>query len=175
LKMTMILRQTLIVDASFNHDSNTTGIGIAIHETDKVKKSRNGILIDQISEAYVGIYAGHGEMLALYRALEISKQRGYSWVRLRSDYNTLRKNLKSSYEANTDFDRIGLYGETMRITKFFDKVQFGYKPRRKNQMAHNLARIGAKESSPIRDERLIRICNESDAKLTRRCTRQFIS
>ena len=171
----MIYRQTLIVDASFNHDSNATGIGIAIHETDKVVKNRNGVLIDQISEAYVGICPGYGEMLALFRALEISKERGYSWVRLRSDYNILRKKLKNSYEENSDFDRLGLYGETMRITRFFDRVQFGYKPKRKNQMAHNLARIGAKDTMPIRDERLIRICSESDAKLTRRCTRQFIS
>ena len=161
------LRHTLIVDASINLDADVIGIGIAIHESDKIKKSRNGILIDEISESYKGILAGHGEMLALYRALEIAKERGYREVRLRSDYNNMRKSLQKSYEENTNFERAGLYGAVMRITREFDSVQFGYKPRRKNQMAHGLARNGAKCLSPILDERLIRICNQTDAKLTR--------
>jgi hypothetical protein len=43
----MMLKQTFIVDASFNFSTMTTGIGLAIHETDK--PNRNGILIDQIT------------------------------------------------------------------------------------------------------------------------------
>ena len=161
----MKLRHTFIVDGSHNGEAHVIGIGIAVHETDKLTKSRNGILIDQISESYQGILPGHGEMLALFRALELAKDRGYKIIRLRSDYNSMRKALKKSYEQQTEFERVGLYGEVMRITKNFDSVQFGYKPRRKNQMAHNLARVGAKEIEPVRDIRLINICKQSDAKL----------
>ena len=131
--MTMGKRQTLIVDASYNHESKVTGIGIAIHETDKVKNGRNGVLIEQLSEAYLGIPDGHGEMLALYRALQISYERGYKTVRLRSDCNRMRKALKKSYKDQTDFDRVGLYGEFMRLARGFDSVQFGYNPRRKTR------------------------------------------
>ncbi|NLD36909.1 MAG: hypothetical protein GX654_08575 [Desulfatiglans sp.] len=52
----MSLRQTIIVDASFHFKTMTTGIGLAIHQTDKPR--RNGILVDQIGEAYTGIPSG---------------------------------------------------------------------------------------------------------------------
>ncbi|NQZ60038.1 MAG: hypothetical protein HRT88_21515, partial [Lentisphaeraceae bacterium] len=45
-------KQTLIVGVSYNHDSGVTGIGIAIHEADMIGGSKNGVLIDQVSEAY---------------------------------------------------------------------------------------------------------------------------
>ena len=167
LKRTIMFRHTFIVDASHNRETGAVGIGIAIHETDKLLKARNGFLIEQLSEAYLGIHSGHGEMLALYRSLEIAKERRYKIIRLRSDYNAMRKALKKSYEEETDLDRVGLYGEVMRITKYFDSVQFGYKPRRKNQMAHGLSRVGAKEMVPIRDQRLIEICGASNTKLTK--------
>jgi hypothetical protein len=38
----MSLRQTIIVDASFNFTTMTTGIGLAIHETDRPPKKLNG-------------------------------------------------------------------------------------------------------------------------------------
>jgi ribonuclease HI len=162
------MRQALIVDASFNFETNVTGLGIAIHETDRIAKGRNGILINELSEAYLGIQDGHGEMLALFRALEISLSRGYKVVRLRSDYNAMRKSLKKSYEDNVGFDRIGLYGELMKLTQHFESVQFGYKPRRKNQMAHGLSRIGSKEMEPVSDLRLIDICSQSSPKFASR-------
>ena len=165
LKGPVMFRYTFIVDASHNRETSAVGIGIAIHETDKLLKGRNGFLIDQLSEAYQGIHSGHGEMLALFRSLEIARNRGYKIIRLRSDYKAMRKALKQSYDEQTDLDRVGLYGEVMRITKYFDSVQFGYKPRRKNQMAHGLSRVGAKEIVHIRDQRLIEICGASNTKL----------
>ena len=114
-------------------------------------------------------------MLALYRALKISYERGYKTVRLRSDFNRMRKALKKSYKDQTDFDRVGLYGEFMRLARGFDSVQFGYNPRRKNQMAHNLSRVGSKEMAPIKDINLIKICCASSPRLTNKtvgCYRQ---
>ena len=131
-------KHTFIVDASYDHDSKVTGIGMAIHQADKPK--RNGILIDQLSEAYEGIPPRLIEMFAVYRALEIGKEREYKIIRVRSDYNQMRTKLKTSYEERTGFQRKDLHGEIMRITRNFELVQFGYTPRRKNQMAHALAR-----------------------------------
>lgn len=162
----MSKRQTFIVDASYNPESKVTGLGIAVHETDLVNGGRNGVLIAQLSEAYVGIPDGHGEMLALYRALAISQARGYKIVRLRSDFNPMRKALKKSYDAQTDFDRVGLYGEVLRLARELETVQFGYKPRRKNQMAHQLSRVGSKAMVPVKDDHLIQLCSASSPRLT---------
>jgi ribonuclease HI len=143
------MRQTFILDASYDSETGITGIGIVIHETDKPQKNRNGKVIDEISESYVGIDAGKGEMLAIFRAFEIASERGYKNIRTRSDYNYLRKSLKKSYEGGEGNNRTDLHGEIIRISNTFEKVEFGYKPRRKNQMAHTLARHAVKQITPI--------------------------
>lgn len=150
-------KHTFIVDASFDHDSRITGIGMAIHEADKPK--RNGILIDQLGEAYKGIPTPVIEMLAVYRALEIGRERKYELIRIRSDHNQMRRKLKMNYEEGKGFQREDLFGEIMRITRNFKSVQFGYKPRRKNQMAHILARRARTDELPIVRDDLIRMCN----------------
>lgn len=151
------MRQTFILDASYDSENGITGIGIVIHETDNPKKNVNGIIIDEISESYIGISSGKGEMLAVFRALEIALERGYRNIRTRSDYNYLRKSLKSSYEGNVGNDRADLHGEIIRMSRNFEQLVFGYNPRRKNQMAHNLARKATKEIKPIFREELVRI------------------
>jgi ribonuclease HI len=154
------MRQTFILDASYDCDTGITGIGIVIHETDKIQKSKNGNIIDEISESYLGIGAGKGELLALYRAFEIAAERGYKNIRTRSDYNYLRKSLKKSYESGEGHDRTDLHGDIIKISRTFEKVEFGYKPRRKNQMAHNLARSAVKQTNPIFREDLAQKTNE---------------
>ena len=152
----MAMRQTLIVDASYNHHTNVTGIGIVIHETDRPK--RNGAVIDKIGESYSGIPPGSGELLAVYRALEIGVERGFATVRIRSDYNQMRKALKKSYARRTSFDRSDLYGATLRLTAHFDVVKFGYKPKRKNHMAHSIGRTAAREVPPVHRPDLVEMC-----------------
>jgi len=150
------MRQTLILDASYDSETDITGIGIVIHETDNPRKNKNGIIIDEISESYIGIGSGKGEMFAVFRALEIALERGYRNIRTRSDYNYLRKTFKSSYEDGVGHDRTDLHGEIIRMSSRFEKVEFGYNPRRKNQMAHKLARNATKEVKPIFREDLVR-------------------
>jgi ribonuclease HI len=153
------MRQTFILDASYDSETSVTGIGIVIHETDNPKKNKNGIIIDEISEAYTGIDAGQGETLAIYRAFEIASERGYRNIRTISDYNYLRKALKKSSESGEGYDRTGLHGEIVRMSKTFEKVEFGYKHRRKNQMAHNLARNAVNQIKPVFREDLVRKSN----------------
>ena len=143
----MTKRQTMIVDASQDVRSGRTGIGIAIHETDR--PGRNGPLTDQIGECYADIPPGRGEMFAVYRALEIGLDRGFTVLKIRSDYNQMRKALKERYEAGQGTNGRGLRGSVLRLAVHFDSVHFGYKPRRKNQMAHGLARQALREGPPL--------------------------
>lgn len=152
-------RQTLIVDASYDDNTGRTGIGIAVHETDKPR--RNGTLIDQVAECYTGIPPGHGEMLAVYRALELGAERGFTVVKIRSDYNHMRQSLKKSYERGSRIDG-NLKGGIMRLARRYESVHFGYTPRRKNQMAHSLARAAVKEKTPMHRADLIDLCSDGE-------------
>ncbi len=151
------MRQTLIVDASYSQASGITGIGIYVHETDRPK--RNGVLIDKIAESYLGINAGQGEQLAIYRALEIAMERGFRTVRIRSDYNLLRRVLKRDMEGGSELHRGDFHGRILRIVQHFDSVQFAHKPRRKNQMAHTFARRATTELQPIHRTELMEMSN----------------
>ena len=158
-----MLFRSFILDASYDHDTDITGIGLAVHESNNPRKNRNGILISEIMEAYHDIPSYHGEMLAVYRALEIAKDRGYTNIRTRSDYNYMRKALKKSYENKAGANRDDLHGEIMRLSSLFDQVHFGFKPRRKNQMAHILARRARTEVVPITREELSALCHQKVA------------
>jgi ribonuclease HI len=147
-----------------DYNTNIAGIGIVIHESNNPRKNRNGIVIDEISESYIGIQSGKIELLAVFRALEIAIEREYQNIRTRSDYNSMRKSLKKSYDNNIGHDRSDLHGEIIRMTQRLKNVHFGYKPRRKNQMAHRLAYVATKEIEPVMRTDLLKLCNTNDIK-----------
>jgi ribonuclease HI len=151
----MYQRHTLIVDGSYDRQTGVTGVGIAVHEADK--PGRNGILIDQIAESFSCLPDGNCELLAIYRALEIGIERAYKVIRIRSDYNQLRKALKKDYSLRQGFERNDLHGEVLRMTEQFESVIFAYKPKRKNRMAHELSRLATKEKEPICSPKLIEL------------------
>ena len=138
-------RQTLTVDASYDKETGTTGIGIVIQETDRPR--RDGMVIDRIAECYTGIPSGLGEMFAIYRALELGAERGFSVVKIRSDYNSMRTALKQSYERGKEEVQAGLQGSIINLSRGYYSLHFGYIPRRKNQTAHNLARKAIREQA----------------------------
>ena len=47
-----------------------TGIGIVIHESGKPQKNKNGVIIDELSESYVGIHPEKGEGCRSFRTTE---------------------------------------------------------------------------------------------------------
>ena len=55
-----------------------------------------------------------------------------------------------------------MHGAILRLTDMFESVEFAYKPKRKNRMAHELARLAAKELPPIFREDLVEIITETD-------------
>jgi len=133
---------TFTVDASRNHQRGTTGIGLVVQGRPLKNgrpDSRRGPIIDQLSERHLGISPSADEAFAILRALEIAHERGYSRVRVRSDYNHERKQLRQRYREQgsaTDPVRVRI----LELARRLAWVDFGYVPRRKNQLAHSLAR-----------------------------------
>ena len=89
-------------------------------------------------------------MFAVLRALEISADRGFRVVKVRSDYNYMRRQLKDAHKRGEGRDRDDLQGRILRLTTRFDEVKFAYQPRRRNQGAHKLARRAVREAVPMR-------------------------
>lgn len=76
---------TLMVDASCDYEQRIVGVGIVVHQARR--PGRNGLVVDQLCEAYRGVPPGLAEMFAVLRALEVSAERGFRIVKVRSDYN----------------------------------------------------------------------------------------
>jgi ribonuclease HI len=132
------LRHTITVDCSGDYERQVIGIGIVIQESEK--SGRRGPIVDEISVAVCGVALGDGEKYAVLRALELAADRGFKDLTIRSDYNAMRRKLKESYRAGTVSGLEGLDGRILAIAEQFDRVHFGWVPRRKNQRAHQLAR-----------------------------------
>ena len=129
---------TFRVDASFHQQRGITGIGLVLQATNK--PGRDGTVLAKFSEAYTGLPVQIGEQFAVLRAMEIASERGYRLLRVRSDYNQMRKALKHDYEAGTFPDKQSLRVTILRLAQEFDQIKFAWIPRRKNHEAHCLAR-----------------------------------
>ena len=128
--------QTLTVDAS--HDAVTEITGIAIIVQQRVGRKGRGPIVEEVAEAYSNVALGSGELLAIYRALELARQREFVRIKVRSDYNAMRHKLRDDFRSGRS--DIGLRGSVLLLARTFEWVDFGYVPRRKNQVAHSLAR-----------------------------------
>ena len=146
------IKHTIIVDASYNHEREVVGIGLIVRATNKpkAKSKRGGPIVSQYSEAYIGISSTDMEEFAILRALEIASSHGYRFVKVRSDYNSMRTKLQKDRKEQRGHNRNDLHGMILRLAKQFEEVQFFYQPRRKNQIAHQLSRFAAKELGPIK-------------------------
>jgi ribonuclease HI len=132
------LRHTITVDFSGDHDRQIVGVGIVIQESRQ--RGRRGPIVEELSESVQGIELGEGEKYAVLRALELAAERGIKDLQIRSDYNAMRRKLKESYHCGEHWSQGGLDERIFELTRKFDRVHFGWVPRRKNQRAHRLAR-----------------------------------
>jgi ribonuclease HI len=130
--------QTLTVDASYNVGTGVTGIGIVIQQ--RSRRTGRGPILEQIAEGHANVAQSAGEIFAVYRALEIARQRGFARIKLRSDYNALRRSLREQYRSGRN--NVAIRGLVLQLAQTFEWIDFGYVPRRKNQAAHALARQG---------------------------------
>ena len=129
---------TLTVGASHDDTTGLVGIGIVVQQ--RIGKGRRGPIIEQIAERHGCARSGKGELLAIVRALEVAREHGLSRIKVRSDYNLLRRSLRAKHHDG--LADVGLAGHALRLARGFDWIDFGYVPRRKNQLAHSLARQG---------------------------------
>ncbi|UCF79161.1 MAG: reverse transcriptase-like protein [Candidatus Eiseniibacteriota bacterium] len=141
------VRHTFMVDASYDLPRRVTGIGVVIRRSDKPK--RDGLVIDRISEAYSGIPAGSIEQFAVLRALEIARERGYRVIRIRTDCNPMKRHLRKDYELNIGHEGGDIHAMVLRLARHFQELTFRYARRRKNAMAHNLAREALRCVTPV--------------------------
>ncbi len=142
VSMAFQLKHTIVVDASYEGDRGVVGIGVVVHATDR--PGRNGPIIETTSEAYVGVTPALMEKFAVLRALEIAAEKGYRRLKIRSDYNSMRRGLKEDAAKVLDHMEEGLHRRVLELASTLDEVKFSYVPRRKNQTAHALARQAAK-------------------------------
>jgi ribonuclease HI len=139
-------KHTFTVDASYNRPANTVGIGILVQATDRPRK--RGRILSQHSEAYRGVSASCMEEFAIFRALEIASELSCQFVKVRSDCNSVRTRLKKDHKEDRGRKSASLHGTILRLAKQFAEVKFAYVPRRKNHIAHSLARKAARELTP---------------------------
>ncbi len=138
---------TFRVDASFDKQRGITGIGLIVRATNKA--GRDGEVVARFSEAYIGLPIQAAEQFAALRALEIASERGYRFLRVRSDYNQMRIVLKDDYQAGVVQDEHSLRAMILRLAQKFDQIKFAWIPRRRNQEAHALARKAVLQSAPV--------------------------
>lgn len=139
--------QTLTVDASYDHSRGVTGIGIVVQE--RTARTGRGRVVEQIAEAHRGIQPGSGEKFAVCRALEIAIERGYTRVKIRCDYNWMRRRLRAQRAGRHSCEGDDLGRKVLELSTSLLWVDFSYVPRRKNQRAHQLAREGrCREPAP---------------------------
>ena len=141
-------RHTLTVDASFDNTHGVTGIGIIIQERGPGRG--RGPVLDRISESHFGVSPGAAEEFAVLRALEIAIERGFTRVKVRSDYNSMRRKLRGRLRQKR-LKGDGLRGRILQLTSAFEWLDFGLVARRKNQEAHRLARQACTGRSGGRD------------------------
>ena len=138
---------TFRVDASFDKQRGITGIGLILRATSKA--GRDGEVVARFSEAYIGLPIQAGEQFAVLRALEIASDRGYRFLRVRSDYNKMRIVLKDDYRAGVVRGEHNLRAMILRLAQKFDQIKFAWIPRSRNQEAHSLARKAVLQSAPV--------------------------
>ena len=138
------MKYTFTVDGSVDYETGILGIGIVVQVTDRPRK--RGPVQKYISE---GIAPGFCEQIAILRALEIAVMYGASDIKIRSDYNSLRRLLKNAHETGSKVHpdkKVCL--AILELASTFNSVKFTYVPKRKNQSAHNLARHATKSTIP---------------------------
>lgn len=134
---------TLTVDASVARSRGERLVGIGILIQERIGGRGRGPIIDQIAELHRAVRTREAEEFAVLRALEIAAERGYSRLKVRSDYNQMRTRLHDMRRGRKATATASpLQARILELAKGFEFVHFAWVPRRKNQHAHALSRQG---------------------------------
>lgn len=128
-------------DASEHRRPGVVGIGLELRRCGK--KAGRGPVFLRVGEAYRDVRPGSGEALAIYRALELSRELELPRVQIWCDFNTLRKRLRSAQTGDVDSEVRSSESAILTLAKSIGMVEFRYIPRRRNVRADSLARYAA--------------------------------
>ena len=107
-----------------------------------VNRKGRGPILARVAEAHPCVAQSDGEAFAILRALQIARQRDFSRIQVRSDYNWLRHTVGEEHRRGIRTIGATFRNEVLNQAEAFHWVDFRYVPRRKNQIAHALARLG---------------------------------
>lgn len=128
---------TLTVDASRTlYAGGLTGVGIVVQA--RIGARGRGPILEEISEVHQDP-SGACEALAILRGLDVARLRGFQRIKVRSDCNPLRTKLRKALRGQSRKSLSGVASQILGLAAQFAWVDFGYVPRRKNQIAHRLA------------------------------------
>ncbi len=108
-------------------------VRIGFHCICQSRQNHRGPILEQIAEGHANVAQGAAEIFAICRALEIARQRGFARIKLRSDYNALRRSLREQYRSGRN--DVAIRGLVLQLAQTFEWIDFGYVPCRKNQAA----------------------------------------
>ena len=138
---------TITVDASRDSGTGLTGVGIVIQA--RINKTGRGPILEEVFEVHEDPSAAC-EGLAILRGLEVAMLRGFSRIKMRSDSNPLRTKLRKALRSGSLTRLNDVQSKILALAREFAWVDFGYVPRRKNQIAHRLASVARLEALSVR-------------------------
>lgn len=139
---------TLTVDVSHDDLDGWTGIGVVIQTRAAGSPSfRRGPIVEEIKELHHDLRARDCERISILRALEIAIARGFSHVKIRANYNWLRRRIPDALRGDTKGGLEELDRQIVSLADRFEVIEFRCIPRRKKQIAHRLANVARKGES----------------------------
>jgi ribonuclease HI len=136
--MPKLYKHTLTIDASVDARRRVVGVGIVIQES--IGGRGRGPIIDRLAEFHPWFDLGNAEEFAIFRALTVARDRGYTRIKIRCDDNATRTAIRKAHRGSHVQAPAGLRSKLLTLASTFDYVDFGWVPRRKNQQAHALSR-----------------------------------
>jgi len=128
---------TVFIDACSKGNPGKAGIGIVFLNSD-------GEIIEQISEHIADTTSNQAEYIALIRALEFAKSKGFAKLSIFSDNELMVNQIKGKYKIKSS-DLQGLYEKVKTLFKEFTSIQLSHISRKENKLADKLSYQAIKE------------------------------
>lgn len=127
----------VFVDGCSKGNPGKAGIGIVFLNSE-------GEIIEQISEHIADTTSNQAEYIALIRALEFTKSKGFMKLSIFSDNELMVNQIKGKYKIKSE-DLQNLYEKVKTLFKEFTSIQLSHISRRENKLADKLSYQAIKE------------------------------
>jgi hypothetical protein len=137
-------------DASEHRRPGVIGIGLVLYFSKR--NGAPGRELKRFCEAYHDISPGKGEILAVYRAIELSVELGISRMQIWCDFRLLASRLRIGLQQVETCESGPIDHIVLDAARRLGQVEFRYLPRRRNVIANQLARHAASVLKPERPD-----------------------